>query len=264
MKLDVIKQLADGLFFEPSDCVAWSPAHFNLKYRKEKTSCCGFNAELLNVSLVDTPNDAPQIVYFYDGTGNASTHLTEVLGLAELRAQVLLYDLPGFGAIDGSLSLSSYLKNSAQLFEHLCTSSKITQPALLCGDFIGSAAALNIASLYPGYVRGLVLNNLFSGYKSHLISRYGPGAGHLIYNFLMSQPADPAMQLASLNNIRTLVTYRPNGKIQKSEFLQIKRLCADAVSFIDLSDSRNAEDHSNVKKQITEMLYSSGDLSKDA
>ena len=97
----------------------------------------------------------PPILLFHGIGASASSYANLMLRLAKHSRQVLAIDLPGHGLSDPLRSGSGY----EAVFDTACTAAfaALDEPAIVFGNSLGGACAVEFSRRYPEMVAGLIL-----------------------------------------------------------------------------------------------------------
>lgn len=126
--------------------------------------------------VFSAPGKAPVILYFHGNGEIASDYEAIAPFYTRLGLTLFVVDYRGYGLSDGSPTASALLADALAVFRR--TAAVLGELAIahdrlfLMGRSLGSAAALEIASLVPDGVAGLILESGFA-YTFPLIERIG-------------------------------------------------------------------------------------------
>lgn len=252
--LTFIQRLSEGLFFEPDERSYWRPDILGYHFEEaSQTTIVGHPPTNLLI-IEPSKEEIGTVIFTTDGSKNMSAHLPQVLWLCDLGLKVILYDIPGFGKYEGELNLEIFMELSKEAIGYASQNFSFS-PFILYGKFIGSLPTLAIASQLKKAPNLVIVENCFYEFKTYLISRYGPGIGHVISSFIPGM-IEPSAFLSQAS-LPTLVLFSDRERVQPSEYKKISQIKNSKLSFIDFSNESSTLRNPTIQSKLVNTILES-------
>lgn len=155
------------------------------------------------------------VLFLHGNAENISTHLAAVYWLPARGFNVLLLDYRGYGASEGSPSLSGLQEDIATAVRHLATRPGIDSRRLvLFGQSLGGAAAVTYTarSPYRGHIRALVADSAFSSYRGIVREKLGSSWLTWPFQWLAWTVSDDLSPIAAVDEVSPIPLLLVHGE----------------------------------------------------
>ena len=130
------------------------------------------------------------IVFCHAGLQNLSNHIVQVCWFPRQGYNVLMFDYRGFGKSKGKIALKHTTEDLSCILDKCVLNknkSELGNDLILYGQFMGADAILRLIAERPELLKRvtkIVIESAFMNHEDYLLSKYGPGLGHVLTFFL--------------------------------------------------------------------------------